>query len=77
MPASAIADLANDPSVVHISVDHKLGAKLDYTAAAINAPTAWQSGWTGTGVGVAISNSSGSPVNVSGQIWLHRLPCSG
>jgi subtilisin family serine protease len=34
-----------------------LGAKLDYTAAAINAPTAWQSGWDGTGVGVAIIDS--------------------
>jgi serine protease AprX len=57
MPASAIADLANEPSVVHISVDHKLGAKLDYAAAAINASTAWTAGWNGTGVGVAVIDS--------------------
>ena len=57
MPAWAIADLASDPSVVHISVDHKLGAKLDYTTAATNASAAWASGWDGTGVGVAIVDS--------------------
>ena len=72
MPASAIADLANDPSVVHISVDHKLGAKLDNTAAAINASTAWTAGWVGTGIGVAVIDSGISPnfdlnTNVTGN----------
>jgi serine protease AprX len=57
MPASALSDLAKDPNVVHISQDHKVFAHLDYTAAAINAPAAWQSGWTGAGVGVALIDS--------------------
>jgi serine protease AprX len=57
LPAAALAELANDPSVLHISQDHRVFAKLDYTAAAINAPAAWQSGWTGAGVGVALIDS--------------------
>ena len=57
LPAAALAELAHDPSVVHISQDHRVFAKLDYTAAAINAPAAWQLGWTGTGVGVALVDS--------------------
>jgi serine protease AprX len=61
LPASAVAELANDPSVVHISQDHKIVAKLDYTASAVNAPAAWQSGWTGTGIGVALLDSGMSP----------------
>src|SRR6185437_11195542 len=51
------ADLANDSSVAHISIDHKLTAKLDYTTAATNATVAWQSGWTGAGIGVAVIDS--------------------
>lgn len=61
LPAAALAELANEPSVVHISQDHRVLAKLDYTAAAINAPAAWQSGWTGAGVGVALIDSGISP----------------
>lgn len=61
LPASALPELANDPAVVHISQDHKVFAKLDYTAAAVNAPMAWQSGWTGAGIGVALIDSGLSP----------------
>ena len=57
LPASAVADLANEPSVVHISVDHPLTSKLDYTTAATNATVAWKSGWTGSGIGVAVIDS--------------------
>src|SRR5581483_6014811 len=57
MPSSALADLANDPSVIHVSVDHKLHAKLDYSTAAVNAPSVWQLGWTGSGIGVAVIDS--------------------
>jgi serine protease AprX len=57
MPASEVADLANDPTVTHISVDHKLKADLDYTTTAANASAAWQSGWDGTGIGVAVIDS--------------------
>ncbi len=57
IPASAIADLATEPNVVHISPDHKVFAKLDYSSAAINAPAAWNSGWDGSGIGVAVVDS--------------------
>ena len=57
MSGAALLDLANDPSVVHISPDHKVGPKLDYTTAATNATIAWQSGWDGTGIGVAVIDS--------------------
>ncbi|MGA8027893.1 MAG: hypothetical protein WB992_12175, partial [Bryobacteraceae bacterium] len=57
IPASALSDLANDPGVVHISLDHKISAKLDYTTSAINAPAAWNSGWDGSGIGVAVIDS--------------------
>ncbi|MBV8897945.1 MAG: S8 family peptidase [Acidobacteriaceae bacterium] len=57
MPGSAVTDLAGDTAVTHISVDHKLGAKLDYTTAATNAGTVWSLGWIGTGIGVAVIDS--------------------
>src|SRR5581483_7233255 len=61
MPASALADLANDPSVTHISLDHKIRAKLDYAAAATNAWTASLLGWNGSGIGVAVIDSGIAP----------------
>src|SRR5260370_18333601 len=57
IPAAALDDLAKDPEVVYMSPDRNLGAMLDYTAAAVNATIAWQSGWVGWGIGVAIINS--------------------
>lgn len=57
LPSSALSDLAGDPAVAHISVDHKISAKLDYTTAATNASAAWSSGWTGAGIGVAVIDS--------------------
>lgn len=50
--------LANDSEVVYISPDRKVKGMLDLTAAAVNAPTAWNSyGLTGTGIGIAIIDS--------------------
>src|SRR5665213_641642 len=43
VPSSALAELANSPDVAYISTDRKLGAKLDLTAATINASVAWNS----------------------------------
>ena len=40
LPAAALDSLANDPDVVHVSADHKLGAMLDNSAAAVNASAA-------------------------------------
>jgi serine protease AprX len=69
IPASAIADLANDPEVVFISPDRPLhGASngptigLDYHAETINAPAGWSQGLDGTGIGVAVIDSGIAPV---------------
>ena len=61
LPAYALQDLANDPDVKYIAPDRPLKAKLDYTAAAMNAATVWNAGWTGTGIGVAVIDSGISP----------------
>ena len=53
-----LENLARDPSVVYISPDRKIKGMLDLTAAAVNAPTAWNSyGLDGTGIGIAIIDS--------------------
>ena len=62
IPAFVLPFLMNDPNIAHISVDHKLKAKLDYTTAAANASVAWNSGLDGTGIGVAVVDSGISPL---------------
>jgi serine protease AprX len=54
---SALPALASDPDVVHVSIDHKVHSHLDVAAKTINAPMAWSSGYTGTGIGVAVIDS--------------------
>jgi serine protease AprX len=49
--------LANNPKVAYISSDRPFQAMLDYTATAVDAPLAWQAGFDGTGVGIAIIDS--------------------
>ena len=57
LPASGLEALANDPSVTYISPDRTLTARLDYTAAAVNASSAWKANLNGAGVGIAIIDS--------------------
>src|SRR5271170_1423395 len=57
VPAVDVITLSNNPNVTYISLDRSLGATLDYSANGVNAPIAWNSGWDGTGVGVAIIDS--------------------
>src|SRR5271166_1265575 len=52
MPAGNVIALSNQSNVSYISLDRPLGAMLDYSAAGVNAPVAWSSGWDGTGVGI-------------------------
>lgn len=70
LPPSGLAVLEADPAVVYISLDRPVHHKLDVTAATINAPTVWNSGWVGTGVGVAVIDSG---VNTDPNI----VPSSG
>ena len=55
-PADILA-ASNQSNVTYISLDRQLGATLDYTAAAVGAPTAWSYGLDGSGVGVAVIDS--------------------
>src|SRR6266481_6019550 len=57
VPVESLDDLADDPDVVYISPDRRLSGALDQTAAAVNANVAWQAGWDGTGIGVAVIDS--------------------
>ena len=57
VPASGLQNLANDPNVIYISPDRPLAARLDYSAAAVNAGVAWKSNRNGSGVGVAVIDS--------------------
>jgi len=55
--AAALAELADDPDVLYVSPDRPVSGAMDSTAAAVNAPAAWQSGRTGSGIGVAVIDS--------------------
>src|SRR5215469_4863137 len=57
VPASAIAALAADDEVVHISPDHAVHGTLEYAEPTVNANIAFQYGFDGTGVGVAVIDS--------------------
>src|SRR5712691_32240 len=57
VPVESLDALADDPDVAYISPDRRLNGALDQTAAAVNANVAWQSGWDGTGIGVAVIDS--------------------
>src|ERR1700732_3903379 len=52
--AGGVISLSQQANVSYISLDRSLNATLDYTAAAVNAPVAWNSGWNGSGVGIAV-----------------------
>src|SRR5438477_1092260 len=57
VPASALADMADDDDIALVSLDHPLQGMDDYTDAAMNVSTVWNSGFSGTGIGVAVIDS--------------------
>jgi serine protease AprX len=57
MQAGDVVTLSNQSNVAYISLDRPVNATLDYTADAVNAPYAWNSGLDGTGVGIAVIDS--------------------
>lgn len=57
MAAGNVIALSNQPNVSYISLDRLVTASLDYTSESVNAPSAWGSGWDGTGIGVAVIDS--------------------
>ena len=61
--ARALAKLAEDPDVLSITPDYKVAGTLEYARPAVGANTAFQYGFNGAGIGVAIIDS-GITVNV-------------
>ena len=57
LPLSSLEALSNQPEVQYISPDRALRKQLDYSAAAVNAQSAWTAKLTGLGVGVAVIDS--------------------
>ncbi|HTW63124.1 MAG TPA: S8 family peptidase [Bryobacteraceae bacterium] len=52
-----IVSLSDQANVRYISLDRSLSASLDYSAAGVDAPLAWNLGWDGTGIGIAVIDS--------------------
>jgi serine protease AprX len=57
IPASALPLLEADPEIVSVTIDHPMNVADDLTNDAIGTETAWSSGYTGAGVGVAVIDS--------------------
>src|SRR5581483_10893778 len=57
IPASALAALADDDDIAFVTLDHPLKGMDDYTDAAMNVSTVWNSGYNGSGIGVAVIDS--------------------
>ena len=57
MPASALSGVAQNPNVTYLSPDRKLAGTLEFAEPAVGAYTAFQGGWTGSGVTVAVVDS--------------------
>src|SRR4029077_11531570 len=57
LDGNGIQNLSNQSNVVYISQDRPLKPSLSNAAAAVNAEFAWQSNYTGAGIGVALIDS--------------------
>src|SRR5208282_4400689 len=60
LPLANILALSNQSNVKYISLDRPLTPTLSNAAPAVNAFAAWQSGYTGPGIGVALVDSGAS-----------------
>jgi len=57
IPANALPALEADDEVVSVNLDHPLKGMDDYTDAAMNVSAAWNAGYNGAGIGVAVIDS--------------------
>src|SRR3984957_18059285 len=57
VPAAVVAILALDPAIAYISPDRQVAGTRALTTAAVNADVAYQAGYTGSGIGIAIVDS--------------------
>jgi serine protease AprX len=70
---NAIVNLSNQAHVVYISKDRTLTPTFDNAGPAVNAPAAWNSHFTGAGVGIALIDSG---VNSHPDLNMGLLPLS-
>jgi serine protease AprX len=63
LPVSTLQSLTSNPNVTYISPDRMVAARLDYSAAAVNANAAWKANLNGTGVGIAVIDSGITTTN--------------
>jgi serine protease AprX len=61
VPASALAALSNNPEVVYVSPDREVAGRMEFAGPAVGADHAFNSGWTGSGIGIAIIDSGINP----------------
>src|ERR1700730_14737645 len=73
LDGNGIASLSNQSNVVYISPDRPLAPTLNNAASAVNAEFAWQSNYTGAGIGVALIDSG---VSSHPDLNLGLLPLS-
>jgi len=75
LPLANVLSLSNQANVKYISLDRTLGASLSNAAPAINAFAAWQAGYTGSGIGVALIDSgvNSHPDLKGGLLGLSRV----
>src|SRR6266566_3147814 len=73
LDGNGIVSLSNQSNVVYISPDRPLTPSLNNAASAVNAEFAWQSNYTGAGVGVALIDSG---VSNSLDLYTGVLPLS-
>jgi serine protease AprX len=57
IPMSALPALEADSEIVSVSLDHPLRAMDETTDAVTNVPSAWNAGYNGAGIGVAVIDS--------------------
>src|SRR5216684_9394825 len=57
LDGNGIVSLSNQSNVVYISADRPLKPTLSNAASAVNAEFAWQSNYTGAGIGIALIDS--------------------
>ena len=76
LDGNGIVALSNSSNVVYISKDRPVNLLMDTASAAVNAPVAWKSNYTGSGVGVALIDSGVNPhkdFNSTGLLPLSRV----
>ena len=57
IPQRAFLNVANLSTIKYMSPNRKVKKKLDFAEPAVNAMIAFQSGWDGSGIGVAVIDS--------------------